>query len=213
MDDVIKGYSVVNTDEDLVYCEGLAYQRDMSKSVPYDRDYFETYVRRENTAIARRINAARTSLTEKYCTDCILDVGIGSGEFIKSSKLKVFGYDINPYGIDWLKSRSLFVDPYEHIPNEVQGLTLWDTMEHMKNPQELLCRIPAGKYVFISLPTFEAAARVKQSKHYKPNEHYYYFTVPGMIRYMQDSGFAYVEHNDEETKAGREGVTAFAFVR
>ncbi len=211
MDEVIKHYTVCDVDEDLVYTEGVAYQKDMSKSVSYDKDYFENYVKRSNTEIARRLNAARTGLTEKYCTNCILDIGIGSGEFIESSKIKAYGFDINPYGVNWLKERGLHVNPYEWLPDEVQGISLWDTLEHMKNPQELFTKLRPGVFVFISLPTFEDVFAVRSSKHFKPNEHYYYFSIPGMIKFMQDSGFAYLEHNDEETKAGREGITAFAF--
>lgn len=213
MDTIIENYTIIKVDDDLVYCSDLAYQKNMSNIIDYDKQYFENYINRENTEISIKLNLARTSLTEKYCKGNILDIGIGSGEFIKSSKLKVYGYDINPYGIQWLKSRNLFIDPYQHIPDYIEGITLWDTMEHIVNPQTLLRQIREGVFVFISLPVFQDVFNVKKSKHFKPNEHLYYFTEDGMVNFMKNSGFEFLEKNDAETKAGRESVTAFVFKR
>lgn len=211
MNPIVKKYKVISEDSDLVYTDHLAYQRDMSKSVSYDEQYYQNYVGREGTDIAKKLNQARVGLTEKYCKSSLLDVGIGSGEFIKSSRLKVYGFDINPCGVDWLQERGLFLDPYQSPPAHVEGFTLWDTLEHIPDPAKLFDSVLVGKYAFVSLPTFEEVLKVKESKHYKPNEHYYYFTVPGLIKYMRDYGFVYLEHNDHETKAGREGITAFVF--
>lgn len=200
-------------DDDLVFCDGLAYQRDMTRSVEYGESYFQNYVGRENTEIARNLNLARTGLTERYCQGAILDIGVGSGEFIRSSRLKVYGFDINPWGINWLNEQGLFVDPYQGIPADVEGVTMWDTFEHIPDPLPLLAQVRSGMYVFISLPTFIFLDQVRQSKHYKPDEHYYYFTVFGLIRVMDEAGFDFVEANNAEIQAGREGITAFAFRR
>lgn len=213
MNPIIAKYATVREDADLVYCSDLAYQRDMSRSVEYGQGYYENYVGRENTEIARRLNEARTRMTERFCRGPLLDVGVGSGEFITSSRLKVFGYDINPWGVRWLNDRGLFLNPYDGLPPEVDGLTMWDTFEHIPDPTPLLERVGTGCRVFISLPTFASLDDVRGSKHYKPDEHYYYFTVPGVVRVMADAGFRCLEVNDEETKAGREGITAFAFGR
>jgi SAM-dependent methyltransferase len=199
------------TDDHLVYCEGVAFQKDMSALVDYGEAYFNNYVERTATPIAVRLNEARTGLTERFCKRSLLDVGIGSGEFICSSRLKVYGYDINPYGVRWLRERGLYLDPYVDLPDEVEGLTLWDTLEHIPDPQSLFGCLRSGMYFFVSLPTFGSIAEVRDSKHFKPNEHLYYFTISGFIRYMSDSGFQYLTHNDDETRAGRDGITAFAF--
>lgn len=213
MDTIIAKYDVVNSTADLVYCQDLAYQKDMNQSIEYGTEYFENYVKRADTDISCKINQARINLSEKYCDKCILDIGIGSGEFIRRSTMKVYGYDINPHGVAWLKERHLFVNPYEEMHKDVQGVSLWDTLEHIKNPQELFAKIPTGTFMFVSLPTFNDLTTLTSSKHYKPNEHYYYFTIPGFIRFITDSGFNCVEHNDDETKAGREGITSFACLK
>jgi hypothetical protein len=212
MDPIISKYPFVPFGE-LNYCHthGLLYQQDMSRSVKYDKHYFETYVRLENTEIARKLNEGRTSLTEKYC-DKLLDVGVGSGEFIKSSNVRVLGYDINPVAVKWLKKEGLYADPYAKMP-AVKGITLWDTLEHIPNPAELLSRINRDCYLFVSLPIFDNLLGVRQSKHYKPDEHYYYWTASGLIDYMKEHSLELVEISDHETRAGRESILTFVFLR
>jgi hypothetical protein len=212
MDEVIASYRHVPFEE-LEFCprEGVMYQRDMSFSVNYGREYMDNYVRLENTTIAKRLNEGRTCITEKYASR-LLDIGIGSGEFIKSSKIDVLGYDINPHGVEWLKERNIFADPYASMP-DVEGLTFWDSLEHIPCPSRLLSLVPQGVFVFFSLPIFTDLTRLKQSKHYKTNEHYYYFTTNGMIQYMNDSGFELKEISDFESRSGREDILTFVFLR
>lgn len=210
MDSVIASYKNVPFDE-LNYCyeHGIMYQRDMTTSVEYDKHYMETYVRLENTDIARKLNAGRKAITDKWCSS-LLDIGIGSGEFIKASGLVVYGYDINPVAVRWLRENGLYKDPYAEMP-KVNGLTFWDSLEHIPNPGALLYLVPKDYYAFISMPIFTDLTRVRRSKHYKPNEHYYYFTSNGMIKYMTDSGFSLVEMSDFETRSGREDILTFVF--
>lgn len=215
MSNTITDYPVSCEDEDLVYTEfGVAFQKNRNNPISYDDSYFENYIKRSGTEVASDLNKARVGMAEKYCKELIVDIGIGSGEFIEScNKIKSLGFDINEVGVKWLKERNLFVDLYKEIPEKVEGFTLWDTLEHMPNPDEFISIVRKEQYVFISLPTFENLNDVKKSKHYKPNEHFYYFTIQGMLHYMSDHGFSCLEHNDNEVKAGREGVTSFAFVR
>lgn len=210
MDPIIRRYSGVQVD-DLFHCDcGIAYQTDRSNQYDYGQEYFDNYINREDTPIAIKLNEFRNSITEKYCK-CVLDVGVGSGEFIKKSSIKTFGYDVNPHGINWLKDRGIYLDIYEERwPDEIDGVSLWDTMEHIPNPTELIKRIRGG-FLFISLPIFKDCSEIRQSKHYKPNEHLYYFTEYGLEKFLSDSGFYLVEKTDAESKAGREGVLSFVF--
>jgi hypothetical protein len=209
---IIKSYPFVSFDDNHNYCESqqIIYQKDMTKSVAYAEDYFYNYVRRVNTKIAKKLNKARVDISHKYCK-CILDVGIGCGEFIENCKIKTYGYDINHIGINWLKKRNLFVDPYQEIPEEVDGFTFWDVIEHMPEPQTLFGKLPSKSYLFTCLPIFKDITKFKESKHFRPNEHYYYWTKDGFIRFMTDSGFDFIEWNDLETQAGRENVLTFCF--
>lgn len=210
MDQIIKNYPSIPFGE-LNYCHehGIMYQRDMTTSVDYGESYFEHYVKIENSDIANKLNKGRTEITEKYC-QTLLDIGIGSGEFIRASKLKVYGFDINPVGIQWLKEKELYLDPYASPP-QVDGFTFWDSLEHIPEPHKILALVPQGKYIFVSMPIFVDLLWVRKSKHYKPNEHYYYFTGSGMVKWLTDSGFEIVEVSDLETRAGREDILTFVF--
>jgi hypothetical protein len=210
MDPIIKNYNSQPFDE-LLYCEneGIMYQADMTQSVSYDVDYYEKYVKYENTEISLKLNQGRKEITEKYCKS-ILDIGIGSGEFIKNSQIKVFGFDINPIAIKWLQEHNLFVDLDGQIPS-VDGFTFWDSLEHIPNPHSILSLLKKNQYAFISMPIFQNLIKLKESKHYRPNEHYYYFTSNGMTKYMADLDFALIETNDFESKAGRQDILTFVF--
>jgi hypothetical protein len=186
----------------------FAFQTDVSNTIKYEKDYFEKYVHMENTEIAKKINKFRTEITSKYCQN-ILDIGIGSGEFIKSSKIKVYGYDINPYGKKWLEEQSLFLNPYEDNVDNIEGFSFWDSIEHFYEPTSLLAKIHANKYIFISLPVFEDIMQIKKSKHYRPNEHMTYFTIKGLVLFLEGLGYKILEVSSEEIKCGRESIFTF----
>lgn len=212
MKNIVKSYEHISLDEDLNYCplEGIVYQKDMSISVAYDENYFDNYVQRENTEIANKLNEVRVATSHKYAT-CILDVGIGSGEFMNKSKVKTYGFDINPVAVNWLKEAGLYVDPFLPLPSDINGWTFWDVIEHVPEPQVLFKHILPGHFVFVSIPIFDDVTAVRKSKHFKPNEHYYYFSRNGFVIFMEDSGFRFIEWNEDETHAGREGIMTFTF--
>lgn len=203
----------VYEDQDLTYYEGFAVQKDKTQSVEYGEKYFDKYVNYEGSPTSLFLNKHRVAITEKHCKNAILDIGIGSGEFIKSSKLKVYGFDINPFGVKWLKFRKIYIDPYKYLLPDIAGWTFWDSLEHFPDPQIILQRIPEKHHVFISIPIFPDILKIKKSKHYRPNEHYYYFTSWGLIWYMKQSGFIFLEHTDAEIKAGRQSIFTFVFQR
>ncbi|MCW1937514.1 hypothetical protein OMD46_16425 [Pseudomonas sp. MDMC_285] len=81
----------------------------------------------------------------------------------------------------------------------------------MPEPEKLLDHV--GEWLFVSMPIYEGQAHCLQSKHYKPGEHIWYWTLPGLIGWMERQGFALVEMNQSESELGREGITSFAFRR
>jgi hypothetical protein len=178
----------------------------------YNDDYFAHFASYEDTEMGQTINDYRVGLVNRFVgTGEVLDFGIGSGAFVKAREQTgavTRGFDINPAGIEWLYERDLFVDPYKGITDH---MTFWDTLEHVESPSRILKRI--DQYVFISMPIYRDLDHLLRSKHFKPREHFWYFTVAGLKYYMAENGFECVFDGDGETKAGREDILTFVFRR
>lgn len=214
MNSILAGYPTRPLTADLLIADppGIACQRDRSRSVPYDAEYIGRYRDREGTEIARRLNANRLAMVDG-CRSA-LDIGIGSGEFLAHcdrAGIAAFGYDVNPIAVARLKAEGRWLDPY--AGPAVDGVTLWDVFEHLPDPGRLLSALPRGCRVFLSMPIFDDLSRVDRSKHYRPDEHYWYFTHGGLVRYFADCGYRLVTSNDGETLAGRESIGSFEFRR
>lgn len=198
-------------DADLKICRehGVAYQADRTHLVAYDEDYYAKCMSYEGQEIANAINAGRMALVDKYMgISKVVDVGIGSGEFIKT-RPNTYGHDVNPAGIEWLKRNDLWVEKLTGFP----GATFWDVLEHVDEPETYLRQIGLHGFVFTSLPIFYGLGGIRTSKHYRPGEHLYYWTEEGFIAWMQMHGFLHLETQFFELDAGRESIFSFAFRR
>jgi SAM-dependent methyltransferase len=197
-------------DGDLMLCRhhGVAWQADMGfrVSVPY----FEKCGGYEGQEIAQKINAGRIALVDRYASPGrrVLDVGVGSGEFIKS-RAETFGIDVDPDAQAWLKAAGKWADDFSAF----RAFTFWDVIEHVETPEEYFDRMPAGSYLFTCLPIFDDLARIRESKHYRPGEHLYYWTQAGFIAWMKLHRFAHLATQTFETEAGRDSILSFAFYR
>lgn len=195
-------------DDDLMLCRqnGVAYQANMKVTAVYDESYFGKCRGYEGHEIALAINSARIALVERHHgARVLLDVGIGSGEFIKR-RPATYGFDINPAAVAWLREKGLFWSDIGSFP----AFTFWDVIEHIPVPEDYFGAMKPGSYVFASLPIFDDLSRIRKSKHYRPGEHLYYFTREGFAQWMGLHGFALLEVNDAETDAGRESIGSFA---
>jgi hypothetical protein len=208
----IRHYESVVFGPGLRHCpnEGIVYQEDTSTPIEYGDGYWDNYTKYEHSSIAEALNEFRTSITEKYCS-CVLDIGVGCGTFIKKLSIPCYGFDINPRAVEWLLKKGIYRNPYNDIPVEVGGLTLWDVLEHLPNSDDLLTILPLGMYVIVSIPIFEDVRKVRESKHFKKNEHYTYWESKGLKTYMKDIGFDLLETRDDETRIGRESIKTFVF--
>jgi hypothetical protein len=198
-------------DGDLMLCRdfGVAYQIDQSNLCAYDDAYYNKCASYEGQEIANKINAGRIALVNKYVgTARVVDVGIGSGEFIKS-RPNTWGHDVNPAGIEWLRRNDLWAKSL--LP--FAGATFWDVLEHVPTPEEYLKQIQLHSFLFCSIPLFYALGAIRASKHYRPNEHLYYFTEQGFVDWMERHGFLLLGMQDFEIQAGRESIYSFAFKR
>lgn len=210
MDEFVAGFPSV-ADDDLRICEsrGVAYQADMSVRVSYDRAYFDKYRRYEGSPIAQKLNAARVAMVRRHTSAPVLDVGIGSGEFLRACGPDSKGFDVNPAAVEMLQCAGRFHDDF----SSVAAVTFWDALEHVENPAEYLNAIAPGAFLFAAVPIFTDLRAIRKSKHYRPGEHFYYWTAKGFVDWMAMYGFRLVEQNRDETAAGREAIESFAFVK
>jgi hypothetical protein len=177
------------------------------KHSPYDEDYFNIYVENAQTEIGLALNKARIDLVNKYLDGkAVLDVGIGCGAFVEARPY-TWGFDINPKGVAWLKENNKYLLPYTPI----EGMTFWDSLEHIHDPSDMLDNAKA--YVFISCPIYTDAEHIKRSKHFRKNEHCWYWTESGLKHFMSMYKFHCVEMNRMESDIGREDIGTFVFKR
>lgn len=185
------------------------------KPIEYGKDYFEKYQRYGLTDMGILLNTCRIQLVNKYTNGNVLDVGIGSGSFLVGrdvflDKHCTQGYDVNLYGIEFLKHNQAFFDIYVNSYYPFECLTFFDSLEHIVKPSEILKKL-SNQYVIVSIPIFKSVDHVLKSRHYRKDEHYYYFTESALINYMRLLKCELVEVSDFEIQAGREGIYTFVF--
>lgn len=190
---------------------------------PYDQAYFDRYASYEGTPIADRLNAARVSFVERHWKGTVVDIGVGSGAFIKTRSAfaarcltaiperRTLGFDVNPVAVEWLKSVGLFADVHAGEWRSLPAVTFWDTLEHIPDFRPLIDNVVL--WAFVSIPIFVGPFHALASKHFRKDEHCWYFTEAGLVRVFDELGFDCVERNTDETAAGRDGIGSFAFRR
>jgi len=175
----------------------------------YGEDYWKKYVGYAITPIGQKLTQARVDLVKRHCRDePLVDIGIGCGQFIEARGGRTSGFDVNLHAIKWLQERNLWFDPYRAQP---ENITCWDSLEHLSEPAELVGRV--GSKVVVSLPIFSDMEHVLRSKHFRKDEHYWYWTRDGFVKWMEDLGFVLLEENRMEESCGREDIGTFAFGR
>jgi len=179
----------------------------------YDKAYFQASIKNSQSAIASELNDFRTSLVNSFTTGLILDFGVGVGQFIHW-RGNCLGYDICPQAVAKLHKERLFFDPYKENLDErgITGVTFFDSLEHLRAPEEILKRI-TKQYVFVSLPIFQNKEHALKSRHFKPREHFWYFTHNSMCRFIKDCGFKMLDCRNDETYLGRVDIYTYVFRR
>lgn len=152
------------------------------------------------------LTADRLAWVARFWDGTVCDIGVGGGRFVSEGGHE--GYDINPEAVAWLKEKGIYLDPYAA---PVDALTFWDSLEHIHDPRPLLnnCR----KWAFISIPIFSDVSHALRSRHFRPDEHCWYFTTQGLVGFMETLGFALAGMCDMEIQRGRDGIKTFAFRR
>ena len=178
------------------------------KELPYDVEYFNKYVEYSKTELGKALSETRRDLVDGTYLGSLLDVGIGCGDFIKTRGGSTYGYDINPVSVDWLIEKSLFLNPYY---SKVYAASFWDALEHIHDIDKILKNVK--QYVFCSIPIFKNLEHLLASKHYRKDEHCWYFTHEGLKFFMKKCGFEMIHCDDRESKLGREDILSYIFSR
>lgn len=174
---------------------------------PYDDKYFEKYEGYAATELGKRLTRARVDFVKKHYDGAVVDVGIGSGQFLKAHGAAK-GYDVNLRAVDWLKKENSWHDIYDDF---CDAMTFWDSLEHIKDMSGAI--IGCRKFVFVSIPIFYNCNHVLASKHYRKDEHFWYFTRKGLIDWFSETGFDLIGEDSFEQNLGREDIGTFAFRR
>lgn len=176
----------------------------------YDEGYFLKYLRYMGTSLGHSLNSFRVELVEKYWKEEVVDVGCAAGHFMVLRGLyRTKGYEVNRASLDWIFQVGAFRDPFYGKPPE--AVTFFDSLEHIANPEPLLARVM--RYAFVSIPIFRDRAQVLESRHFRPLEHFHYFTSRGLIDWMSGQGFICEESRGDESQLGREDIMTFVFRR
>ncbi len=192
--------------------EGVGYVHPV-EPIPYGKEYFDEYVERSRLRASDVLMSIRLSLIDNHYSGEIVDVGAGALTFVEymrqCGRTDIKGYDVNPYSVQTLVNSGLYRNPF--IGPKPEALTMWDVLEHMNDPEAIIRR--AERWVFLSLPIFKNADRARSSRHYKPNEHIWYFTERGLIELFRKCGFTCEEISDKESESVRVGIKSYAFRR
>ena len=173
----------------------------------YDEEYFNKYKEYAKTSMGNLLTEMRIAFVDRWHTGKMLDVGVGSGLLVEK-RPDTFGYDINLYAVELLKSLGKYRDIFDCI---FPAYSFFDSFEHIKDPSRILNALPGKTKVFISIPIFKDTSHALKSKHFRRDEHYWYFTVQGIIKYFADYGFCCLDVDNFETRLGREDILSFAF--
>jgi hypothetical protein len=174
---------------------------------PYDALYFAKYAGYAKTRMGAALEGTRLGMVARYTGGPVVDIGIGSGSFIAARPL-TWGYDINRAAVEWLHASDLYWNPYI---DDCRAVTMWDSLEHIPRFHDLLEHVL--EWAFVSLPVFTCEADVLGSRHFRTDEHCWYFTPDGFIGVMRDLGWNCLEENWTESMLGRESIASFAFRR
>jgi len=187
--------------------KGIGYLKP-TESFVYDDEYEEDFRQKGLTELGKQINKSRVDLVEEFEQGELLDFGCGAGTFIRMrGQERTSGFDVMKGTVKWLKEVGIYKDPLCYSGS----LCFWDSLEHLNRPD--LAVLNSTRFVFISMPVYEDAQRLLRSKHFKPNEHIWYWTRAGLTAWMHELGFDRVRTTWVERDLGREGVCSFAFKR
>jgi len=135
----------------------------------------------------------------------LLDIGCAYGFFLDCARSffsSIKGIDITEEGTKFARER-LNLDiitgdfiKHDFIDQKFDVVCMWDTIEHLKNPQLFLDKIStlvdSGGWLALTTGDIESLnARIRKDKwrHLKPPEHLHYFSKGTISKFLNNYGF------------------------
>jgi hypothetical protein len=148
------------------------------------KEKYTTTYGHSNTYYDPYVHKARRELVTTYTKlyNCF-DYGCGKNPFYKQSEI----------GGCWDKYTEGFTDFNRLAYTTAKTLLLFDVLEHIYDPESFLLNIPHTQCI-ITMPIvpgnkLESLEDIKGWKHYKPGEHFQYFTLNGFKEFVQNIGW------------------------
>jgi len=155
-----------------------------------------------------KVVKSRYKMILKYAGKSILDIGCGSGEYVKSllkAGYEVKGIDIL-YNENWknIDNDSFNVGEINNLPysyDSFDTLLAFEVLEHLENPDKALKEMykVTNNNIIISVPNCKQPEVFRLSglayHHWIDRTHKQFFTIETLKEKMQANGFNIVEEN------------------
>ena len=190
----------------LIFAEKMQHKEDLIKH--YSDDYFEPYLKTEQIHLLKRFSKRIKEIKAQVFPGMLLDVGCGAGFFLKlaaETGYTVQGVEISQYAADYARNKlrlPVFLGELEAAalpPRSFDVITLWHVLEHVRDPRAFLAQVHAllkdQGVLALEVPNIGSlAARISGTdwELMSPKEHFYYFTLATLRRYLEEAGFSIV---------------------
>lgn len=159
----------------------------------------------------RRVRWLEKNFVARKETNCVLDVGCGDGTFMKAAQKrgwKTVGTELNVERFSD-SSFSVFVDLAQIKENygveSFDAITLWHTLEHFRNPREILSDafelLAPGGVMLIAVPDaygLQARTFGKYWLHLDVPRHLFHFGFHSLKSLLARTGFDVLNHWHQE---------------
>jgi len=173
----------------------------------YDSSYFELYARRRVFRLKRACKRLR-KIELLMPPGRLLDVGCSLGYFVEAANARGwdgYGMEISDYAAKVAADNGLKVKPGNledacYPDGFFDCVTMWDVLEHVPDPTAHMLEVKRilkpGGLVVVGTPNFShpiAKRKMKDGstgwRHFKPQEHVFYFTPPSLRKLYAKCGF------------------------
>lgn len=178
----------------------------------YDKNYFSQLERADKIELPRNLRIL--NLIEEYRkSGRILDVGIGTGLFLKLAKKHgwdVYGIDVSEYAITRLRKRDFKLFKGEFSKSSLNDnffdvVNMRHSLEHIKDPRKALLKAynilkPGGILCIATPDSFSIHAKLagKYWPHLSTPYHLHFFSKKTLSDLVEEMGFKVLKLKTEE---------------